>query len=85
MRLSIRNFPFHVTDDDLRALLEQFGAVDDAFVIVHRETRLSRGFGFADLPNLDEAEAAVEGLNGYRWHGRVIIVSEAKERAARQA
>jgi RNA recognition motif-containing protein len=77
MRLHIRNFPFDVTADDLRALYESFGVVTDHYIILDRETRQSRGFAYVEFPNIEEAQTAIECLNDYEWRGRRLFVNEA--------
>jgi RNA recognition motif-containing protein len=83
MRLHVSNFPFDVTGDDLRALFSEFGIVEDAFIIRDKNTRVSRGFGFVDMQNVDEALAVIECLGDYEWRGRRLLVSEARERVER--
>jgi RNA recognition motif-containing protein len=69
-----------VTDDDLRQLFEEHGAVQSANVIMDRDTGRSRGFGFVEMPNDQEAEAAIAALNGKNVDGRNLTVNEAKPR-----
>jgi RNA recognition motif-containing protein len=82
MRLHVRNFPFDVSGDELRALFGEFGLVADAYIICDKNTRVSRGFGFVDMPNLDEALAAIQSLNDCPWRGRRLFVNEARSRVA---
>jgi RNA recognition motif-containing protein len=82
MRLHVNNFSFDVTDDELRELFEPFGVVTDCYLILDRETRRSRGFGFVEMPNADEAQAAIEALDLCQWCGRRLHVNEARGRAA---
>lgn len=79
----VSNLSFHTADDDLRKLFEQFGAVSSAKIITDRETGRSRGFGFVEMGNDDEAKEAIKGLNGKDIEGRALSVSVAKEKPAR--
>ena len=83
MNIFVASLNFASTDDDLRALFEQYGAVDSAKVILDRETGRSRGFGFVEMPNDEEANAAIENLNDTDFEGRNIIVKEARPREER--
>ena len=83
MNIFVASLSFSSTDDDLQRLFEQFGTVDSAKVILDRETGRSRGFGFVEMPNADEANAAIENLNDVDVDGRNIIVKEARPREER--
>jgi RNA recognition motif-containing protein len=83
MNMYVSNLSFHTSDDDLRKLFEQFGAVSSAKVITDRETGRSRGFGFVEMNADDEANAAMKGLNNKEVEGRAMSVSVAKEKAPR--
>ena len=74
----VGNLPFSTNDDDLRELFEAHGAVDRAKVILDRESGRSRGFGFVEMPNDDEATAAIDALNGSDMNGRPLTVNEAR-------
>jgi RNA recognition motif-containing protein len=80
MNLYVGNFPKSVQSSELSDLFEQYGSVDDARVITDRFTGESRGFGFVDMPTKEEAEAAIEALNGKDFKGRTLTVNEARER-----
>ena len=85
MNLYLGNLSYRMRENELVEVLEQFGTVEGARIISDRETRRSKGFGFADMPNDDEARAAIEGLNGQDVGGRQIVVKEAVgERQPRQ-
>ena len=83
MRLYVGNLAFSTTNDELKAAFEQFGAVESATVIMDRETGRSKGFGFVDMNNDEEAKAAIEGLDGKPLGGRNIRVNEARPREER--
>jgi RNA recognition motif-containing protein len=69
-----------VTEEDLRGLFEGHGEVTSAAVIKDRFTGESRGFGFVEMPSKEEAEAAIEELNGKELKGRTITVNVARPR-----
>ena len=78
MNMYVSNLGFHVTDEDLRKLFADFGVVDSAKVIMDRMTNQSRGFGFVEMQNDTEADAAMQKLAGKEIEGRSISVSKAK-------
>lgn len=82
-KLFVGGLPFSTTDDDLAAAFAAYGTVASAKVITDRETGRSRGFGFVEFDDADEAKAAVAGLDNKELGGRTIHVSEAREREAR--
>jgi len=79
----VSNLSFHTTDDDLRVLFEKFGTVSSAKVITDRESGRSRGFGFVEMDNTDEANTAMKSLDNKEIEGRTMNVSVAKEKAPR--
>lgn len=83
MNMYVSNLSFHTTDDDLKKLFEQFGAVSSAKVINDRETGRSRGFGFVEMGSDEEAKEAIKGLNNKEVEGRAMSVSVAKEKSTR--
>ena len=68
---------------ELEQLFKQYGDVAAAEVIMDRETGRSRGFGFVQMANDADMEAAINGLNGQDCNGRPLVVNEARERTAR--
>jgi RNA recognition motif-containing protein len=82
MKLYVGNLSFKTTDQTLRAAFEAFGQVASAQVVLDRETGRSRGFGFVEMPNDDEARKAIEGMHGKQFEGRDLTVNEAKPREA---
>jgi len=83
MNIYVSNLSFNVQDEDLRAFFAEYGEVSSAKVILDKETRRSRGFGFVEMPNDDEAKKAIEELNGGTVEGRAIYVTEARPREER--
>jgi cold-inducible RNA-binding protein len=80
MNIYVGNLPYGISDAELEAVFAPYGAVDRAKVITDRETGRSRGFGFVEMPNDDEAQAAMEALNGNDMSGRKLVVNEARPR-----
>ena len=84
MNIFVGNIPFSSTEEDIRQLFEQFGAVDNVNLITDRETGRFRGFGFVEMPNSDEAQAAIAALHGSDLQGRPLTVNEARPREPRR-
>jgi cold-inducible RNA-binding protein len=78
--LYVGNLSYSVTDEELNQLFSQFGRVDSARVIIDRDSGRSKGFGFVEMADDNEAQAAIDALNGKENNGRVINVNEAKPR-----
>ena len=83
MNLYVSNLSYNLTDNELREAFERFGAVTHARIILDRETGRSRGFAFVEMPNDDEARAAINGLNNTELSGRPLKVVEARPREER--
>ena len=82
-KLYVGNLTYETTDSDLQNLFGPFGTVQSAQVIMDRDTGRSKGFGFVEMNNGDEAQAAINGLNGHETNGRNLTVNEAKPREDR--
>ncbi len=80
MNIYVGNLPYRMSDDELRQTFEAFGAVDSAKIIMDKFTERSKGFGFVEMPNDDEANAAIKSLNGSDSGGRPLKVNEARPR-----
>lgn len=76
----VGNLVWGCTPDDLLSLFQEHGEVARTQVITDRETGRSRGFGFVEMPNHEEAERAIEALNGADFQGRLLTVNEARPR-----
>jgi RNA recognition motif-containing protein len=83
-KLYVGNLPYSVHDESLQTAFAQFGTVESARVITDRETGRSKGFGFVEMSSDDEANQAIEQMNGSALDGRNITVSEARPQAPRQ-
>lgn len=76
----VSNLSFRLSEQELGDLFSQYGEVSSVKIIKDRDTGRSRGFGFVEMPNQDEARAAMEALANYEMGGRNINVSEARQR-----
>jgi RNA recognition motif-containing protein len=76
----VGNLPFRSSEDNIRDLFAQYGAVASVKLISDRETGKPRGFGFVEMDDDAEADAAIEALNGKDFEGRSLKVNEAKPR-----
>ena len=79
-RLYVGNLTYDVSDSELQSLFEAFGTVESAQVVQDRSTGRSKGFGFVEMANQNEAEAAIAALNGKDNKGRALTVNEARPR-----
>jgi RNA recognition motif-containing protein len=80
MRIYVGGLPYQTSEQDLLDLFAQAGEVTSAVVIVDRASGRSKGFGFVEMGNDQEARAAIEKLNGTTLGDRTIVVNEARER-----
>ena len=85
MNLYVGNLPYRLTEEQLRAAFEEFGSVSSCTIIKDKVTGQSKGFGFLEMPERSEAEAAISSLNGRDFMGRKINVNEARPRENRPA
>ena len=83
-KLFVGGLSWGTDDEGLHSAFSQFGEVSDAKVILDRETGRSRGFGFVTFENDDDADKAMDGMNGNELDGRTVNVNEARERAPRR-
>lgn len=83
MRLYVGNLPFSVDSSSLQQMFEQHGTVSSAEVISDRISGRSKGFGFVDMPDAAQAQAAIAAMNGQDQGGRPLTVNEAKPREER--
>ncbi|MBI2431250.1 MAG: RNA-binding protein [Candidatus Hydrogenedentes bacterium] len=84
MNIFVGNLSYTTSDDSLRQAFEAFGQVSSARVIVDRESQRSRGFAFVEMPNDQEARAAIQGLDGRQVDGRPVKVNEARPKEPRE-
>jgi RNA recognition motif-containing protein len=84
MNIYVGNLAWKTTDQDLEELFRNFGEVDKAFVIRDRNTKRSKGFGFIEMANEDEAKAAIDALNNTIYMDRTLVVNEAKPKETKE-
>src|SRR4051812_35657918 len=82
-KLYVGNLPYGMTSTDLENLFESHGRVESAQVIADRETGRSKGFGFVEMRDNQEAEEAIQALHGQEINGRALTVNEARPREER--
>ncbi len=82
MNIYVGNLDYSVSNDTLKELFEEYGAVNSATVITDRETGRSKGFGFVEMENDDEAQSAIDELEGVEVKGRTIKVNKARPRSS---
>jgi len=83
MNIFVGNLNYATTEDSLRALFEAHGEVASVKVIKSQETGTSRGFGFVEMPNDQEAQTAIDALDGRDLDGRALKVNKARPRTDR--
>ena len=83
MNIYVGNLPYGLSESELQDAFANFGEVSLVKILSDRETGRSRGFGFVEMPNQAEAEAAVANLNGKDVGGRALRVNEARPREPR--
>lgn len=84
MNIFVGNLNYTTTEESIRGLFTPHGEVDSVNIITDRDTGRSRGFGFVEMPNDDEARAAIDALDGADLDGRTIKVNEARPRDDRR-
>ena len=80
MNIYVGNLPYTANENSLRDLFEGYGQVTTAKIVTDKFTGSSRGFGFIEMPNADEAQRAIDELNGKDFEGRKIVVNESRPR-----
>ncbi len=83
MKIYVGNLSYSTNDQGLNELFAQFGEVADAKVVIDRETRRSKGFGFVEMPNQNQGEEAIRQLDGRQVDGRNLRVNVAQPREER--
>ncbi len=84
-KLYVGNLPFSTTEQALSETFGEFGTVDSVKIITDRDTGRSKGFGFVEMSSDDEAQNAINKLNGSPFEGRNMTVNEAKPMAPRES
>ncbi len=77
-KIYVGNLPFTATNESLSEMFASFGNVDSSKIVTDRDTGRSKGFGFVEMSDSSEADAAIEKLNGSDYGGRSLTVNEAR-------
>lgn len=80
MKIFVAGLPLDLDDAELTEIFEKFGLITSAKVVMDKATRKSKGFGFVEMPNAEEAKEAIEGLNGISLGKKPMVVKEAEEK-----
>ena len=83
MDIFVGSLSFKLKESELREAFEKFGTVSSAKIIIDKITRQSKGFGFVEMPDEDEARLAISNLNGAEMYGRPLVVNESQKKEAR--
>ena len=83
MKLYIGNLSYGTTEDEIKQLISEYGTADSIQLIKDRHTGQSRGFGFIEMNNNSEADAAIKGLNETNYRGRQLKLNQAQPRRDR--
>lgn len=81
MNIFVGNLNYRLQNEALEEQFAQYGQVDSARIIMDRETGRSKGFGFIEMPNDSEGQAAIDALNGSELMGRNLVVNIARDRS----
>ena len=79
MDIFVGSLPFKLRERELREIFEKYGVVTTVKIVIDKITRQSKGFGFVEMPNLDEAKSAIQALNGVEIDGRPLIVNASQK------
>jgi len=82
-KLYVGSLPFSTTEEELHELFSAYGQITSVRIITDKFTGMSKGFGFVEMENLDDAQKAIEALNGSNLGGRTLIVNAARPEQAR--
>ncbi len=80
MNIYIGNLHYNVNEEELKEIFKEYGEVLSVTIITDKYTGRSKGFGFIEMLNDEEANKAIDNLNGTEIHGRKVIVNHAKEK-----
>ena len=83
MNIYVGNMPYAMSAEELKAAFAAYGNVTSVRLVTDRETGRAKGFGFVEMPETAEANAAIEALNGSMQGGRALVVNEARPREDR--
>lgn len=80
MNIYVANIPWKASEEQLKQLFAEYGEVSSAKIIMDKVTQRSRGFGFVEMADDTAGRAAISGLNGFDFLGKVLVVNEARPR-----
>ncbi|HNV81949.1 MAG: RNA-binding protein [Tenuifilaceae bacterium] len=80
MNIFCGSLPFSLQESELKEFFEEYGEVSAARIITDKFSGRSKGFGFVEMPNDEQAKKAIEEMNGAEINGRAIVVNQAEER-----
>lgn len=83
MNIYVGNLPYRTNENGLKMIFNNYGNVTKARIIIDREKNRSKGFGFVEMPNAEEAKQAIRELNQRELDGRKLVVNEARPRENR--
>jgi cold-inducible RNA-binding protein len=83
MNIYVGNLSFDAMEDEIRQLFAAYGDVSTVSILTDKFTGRSRGFGFVEMPQNDQAQAAIQNLNGKEFMGRALTVNEARPKSER--
>ena len=78
MEIFVSNLDFRIGDEDLKSLFEEYGDVISAKIVIHKFSGRSKGFGFVEMEDEEDANTAIEELNQTDFNGSIILVAVAK-------
>ncbi len=81
MNIYVGNLPFKVEEEDLRKVFEAYGEVESVKIITDKFSGRSKGFGFVEMPDDEEAKKSIDELNNSELEGRNIVVNKAREKS----
>ena len=84
MEIYVGNLSYGTSEDGLNELFANHGAVRQVKIITDRDSGRSRGFGFVSMDNDQEAQAAIDAINGHELDGRALVVNQSRERKPRE-
>lgn len=77
-KLYVGSLPYSITEDQLRDMFAEFGSLESVRIITDKYTGQSKGFGFVEMATEEEAQKAIDGVNGREMNGRTLVVNEAR-------
>jgi RNA recognition motif-containing protein len=83
-KLYVGSLPYSVTEEELNNLFSAYGKIESVRIITDKFTGQSKGFGFVEMADGDEAQKAIEAVNGMKLNGRTLIVNEARPEQKRE-